>query len=129
MKEESNSENSDPPLEPLCLDIPDADIILRSSDQVNFRVHKSLLALSSSFFKAMLSLPQPPDREVVDGLPVVSLSEDAGLLNSLVSLLYPIFPVKPSSYEEVYATRCLLKVRHGIDSIRYSCGNQTRNIS
>ena len=103
MKEESTSENSDPPLVPLCLDIPDADIILRSSDQVNFRVHKSLLALSSSFFKAMLSLPQPPDREVVDGLPVVSLSEDSGLLKSLVSLLYPIFPVKPGSYEEVYA--------------------------
>ena len=101
MKEESTSVNSDPPFVPL--DIPDADIILQSSDQVNFRVRKSLLAMSSSFFKVMLSLPQPPDVEVVDGLPVVSLPENAGLLNSLVSLLYPIFPVIPSSYEEVYA--------------------------
>jgi hypothetical protein len=48
--------------------------------------------MSSPFFKDLLSLPQPPDDELVDGLPVVALSEDAGLLNSLISLLYPISP-------------------------------------
>ncbi|KAI9435059.1 hypothetical protein H4582DRAFT_1817840 [Lactarius indigo] len=103
VKEESTSENSDPPCVPLALKVPDANIILRSSDQVNFRVHKSLLAMSSSFFDDLLSLPQPPDGEIVDGLPVVQLSEDAYLLNSLVSLLYPIPPVIPSSYEKVFA--------------------------
>ena len=51
----------------------------------------------------MLSLPQPPDDETVDGLPVVQLSEDAGVLNCLVSLLYPISPVIPSSYQKVFA--------------------------
>jgi hypothetical protein len=83
--------------------MPEASIILRSSDQANFRVHKSVLAMSSPFFKDLLSLPQPPDDELVDGLPVVPLSEDAGLLNSLISLLYPISPVIPGSYEEVFA--------------------------
>jgi len=62
-----------------------------------------LLAVSSPFFKDLLSLPQPPDGELVDGLPVVALSEDADLLNSLVSLLYPVSPVIPSSYEKVFA--------------------------
>ena len=105
VKEDPATENSDPLLVPLCLDIPDADIILRSSDQVNFRVHKSVLALSSPFFKDLLSLPQPRDEEVVDGLQVVHLSEDADLLCSLVSFLYPVPPVMPQagSYERVFA--------------------------
>ncbi|KAI9445819.1 hypothetical protein BJY52DRAFT_1127965 [Lactarius psammicola] len=83
--------------------MPDASIIVRSSDQVNFRVHKPVLAISSPFFKDLLSLPQPPDDELVDGLPVVTLSEGADLLNSLISLLYPMSPVVPSSYEKVFA--------------------------
>ncbi|KAI9431960.1 hypothetical protein BJY52DRAFT_1402385 [Lactarius psammicola] len=104
VKEEPTSENSNCPFAvPLCLDIPDANIIVRSSDQANFRVHKSVLALSSSFFKHRLSLPQPPDGKLVDGLPVIQLSEDVDLLNSLVSLLYPISPVIPHSYEQVFA--------------------------
>ncbi|KAI9466891.1 hypothetical protein BJY52DRAFT_1162110, partial [Lactarius psammicola] len=100
---EEPTENSDPPSVPLCLDTPDASIIVRSSDKVNFRVHKSVLAMSSPFFKDLLSLPQPPDDELVDSLPVIQLSEDAGLLNSLLSLFYPISPITPGSYEKVFA--------------------------
>ncbi|KAH9009773.1 hypothetical protein EDB85DRAFT_2162308 [Lactarius pseudohatsudake] len=96
-------ENSDPPSVSLCLDLPDANIIVRSSDGVNFPARKSVLAVSSPSFKDLLSLPQPPDDELVDGLPVIQLSEDADLLNSLVSLLYPVSPVIPSSYEKVFA--------------------------
>jgi hypothetical protein len=103
VKEGHASERPDLPFVPLCLNVPDADIILRSSDQVNFRIHKSVLAMSSPFFADLLSLPQPPDGELVDGLPVVQLSEDAGLLGILVSLLYPISHVPPSSYEGVFA--------------------------
>ena len=103
MKEEPTSESLDPSFVPLCLNVPEANIILRSSDQINFRVHKSLLAMSSPFFEHLLSLPQPPDDDLVDGLPVVQLPEDADLLNSLVSLLYPIPPVIPGSYEKVFA--------------------------
>ncbi|EIW75069.1 hypothetical protein CONPUDRAFT_66183, partial [Coniophora puteana RWD-64-598 SS2] len=40
-------------------DDPEAEIILRSSDNVEFRVFKSFLAFSSSIFRDMLSLPQP----------------------------------------------------------------------
>ncbi|KAH9066083.1 hypothetical protein EDB83DRAFT_2519556 [Lactarius deliciosus] len=85
VKEEPTSGNSDPPSVPLCLDMPDASIIIRSSDQATFRVHKS-----------------PPDDELIDGLPLIQLSEDASLLNSLISLLYPIPHVVPSSYEKVF---------------------------
>ena len=77
------------------------NLIIRSSDLVNFRVHKSVLATASPFFKDLLSLPQPSDSEIVDGLPVVQMSEDSELLNSLVSILYPVHTVLPNSYEKV----------------------------
>ncbi|KAH9053912.1 hypothetical protein EDB87DRAFT_145811 [Lactarius vividus] len=103
VKEEPTSENSGFSFARSPLNVPDANIIIRSSDQVNFRVHKSLLAMSSPFFEDLLSPPQPPDGELVDGLPVIQLSEDADLLHSLVSLLYPISPYIPDSYEKAFA--------------------------
>ena len=87
------------PLEPF--DMPDASLIIRSSDLVDFRVHKSVLVMGSPFFKDLLSLPQPSDSETVDGIPVVQLSESSELLNSLVSILYPVRVVIPNSYEKV----------------------------
>lgn len=82
-------------------DVSDANLIIRSSDLVEFRVHKLVLAMASPFFKDLLSLPQPSDSESVDGLPVVSLSEGSELLNSLISMLYPVPTVMPNSYEKV----------------------------
>jgi hypothetical protein len=86
---------------PETFDVPDANFIIRSSDNVNFRVHKSVLAMASPFFEDLLSLPQPSDGESVDGLPVVQLSEDSELLNSLISMFYPVHTVMPNSYEKV----------------------------
>jgi hypothetical protein len=57
--------------------------------------------MASPVFKDLLSLPQPSDSESVDGIPVVHLSEDSELLNSLVSMLYPIPTVVPKSYDKV----------------------------
>jgi len=58
--------------------------------------------MSSPFFNDMFSLPQPQpsEEDVVDGLPVVRLSEDAEVLNSLTSMLYPIPSVLPNSYDK-----------------------------
>ena len=99
MRERSKSKSITRPLEPL--DVPDANIIIRSSDRVDFRVHKPVLAVSSPVFKDLLSLPQPYDSETVDGLPMVQFSEDSELLNSLFSMLYPLLPVIPNSYDKV----------------------------
>jgi hypothetical protein len=60
-----------------------------------------VLATVSPFFKDLLSLPQPSDSEMVDGLPVVQLPENSELVNSLISILYPICTVIPKSYEKV----------------------------
>ena len=90
---------------------PDANIIIRSSDLVDFRVHKSVLAFVSPFFRDLLSLPQPSDSESIDGLPVVELSEDSELLNSLVSILYPVRTAMPNSYEKVLYLPVLVNCR------------------
>ena len=87
--------------QPEAFDISDANLIIRASDLVAFRVHKSVMALVSPFFKDLLSLPQPSDGEIVDGLPVIQLSEGSELLSSLVSMLYPVRAVIPNSYEKV----------------------------
>ncbi|KAH9989357.1 hypothetical protein BJV77DRAFT_1017691 [Russula vinacea] len=58
--------------------------------------------MSSPLFDDMLSLPQPQpsDKEVVDGLPVVRLPEDAEVLSSLISMVYPIPSGLPDSYDK-----------------------------
>jgi hypothetical protein len=114
---EARIRSSMSPVEPV--DIPDANLIIRSSDLVNFRVHKSLLAMASPFFKDLLSLPNPPDDEFVDGLPVIQLSEDAELLNSLVAMLYPIRPAIPESYDKVLYLLAACQ-KYDMDSVQSS---------
>jgi hypothetical protein len=80
-----------------------ADVILRSSDLVSFRVHKSILAMSSPLFDDMFSLPQSCDDQVIDGLPIVHVFEDAEILHSLLTALYPTPSVIPDSYEKTFA--------------------------
>ena len=96
-----NATATPPEVPPEPLDMPDPNLIIRSSDLVNFRIHKPVLAMTSPFFRNLLSLPQPSDGETIDGLPVIQLSEDAELLRSLCSMLYPVDPVIPKSYDKV----------------------------
>jgi len=57
--------------------------------------------MASPFFKDLLSLPQPSESEIVDGLPVVQSPESSELLTCLISILYPVPTVMPDSYEKV----------------------------
>ena len=82
-------------------DVLDANLIVRSSDFVDFRVHKPVFAMASSVFKDLFSLPQPSDSESDDDFPVVKLPEDSELLHSLVSIIYPVPTVIPDSHEKV----------------------------
>ncbi|KZT69347.1 hypothetical protein DAEQUDRAFT_765644 [Daedalea quercina L-15889] len=64
-----------------------ADIILRSSDSVDFRVSSFILEMSSEFFANMLDACQANDEELRDGCPIIQVQEDSG--TSLLSLVPP----------------------------------------
>lgn len=94
-EESSASSSNNSPPHPF--DSPHADAILRSSDGVDFRVRKAILAEASSVFQSMFSLPAEPasDGASVSGssdaqdLPVVPMAEDRTSLEGMLRLCYP----------------------------------------
>ncbi|KAF8809513.1 hypothetical protein BYT27DRAFT_7136160 [Phlegmacium glaucopus] len=68
-----------------------SDVILRSSDNVDFYVLKLLLSLSSSFFESMFSLPQPINSasQKTNQLPIIELTEDSETLQAFLPFFYP----------------------------------------
>ena len=77
----------------------EADIIVRASNLNTFPVHKLVLASSSPIFRDMFTLPW--NKEMVNGFRVVDVSEDAELVRSLITILYPIPSELPASYDRV----------------------------
>ena len=95
------------PLPPF--DNPAADIILRSSDGVNFHVHSIILAEASPVFADMLSIPQPANtmsriksKGVSEGKPIVNLSEESQTLDRLLRLCYPVRDPVLDTLSDVY---------------------------
>ena len=74
-------------------DHPKADIILRSSNNIHFRVFKLFLSLASPFFKTLFEIPQPAEankgQEVKDGLVVIPVTENSKTLDALLRFCYP----------------------------------------
>ncbi|KAF8553562.1 hypothetical protein OG21DRAFT_1485309 [Imleria badia] len=70
-----------------------ADVILRSSDNIDFRVFKLFLSLASPFFETLFDIPQPAeengDQEIKDGLVVIPVTEDGKTLDALLRFCYP----------------------------------------
>ena len=70
-----------------------ADIILCSSDNVDFCAFKLFLSLASPVFEMLFDIPQPvgesEDQEIKDGLVVVPVTEDSKTLNALLHFCYP----------------------------------------
>ncbi|KAI1790311.1 hypothetical protein LXA43DRAFT_519538 [Ganoderma leucocontextum] len=69
---------------------PTADIVICSSDQVTFRLHRIILSLASDFFKDMLSLPQPGNEPHLSELPMINVTEPSDVLERLFRLCYPV---------------------------------------
>ncbi|KAI0682622.1 hypothetical protein C8Q76DRAFT_637101, partial [Earliella scabrosa] len=84
-----------------------ADAILRSSDNVDFWVRRSILAEASCIFEDMLNMPQPSPGslacdELKDGLPVIRLVEDSVTLDKLLRLCYPTDDPHFGSLDELH---------------------------
>jgi hypothetical protein len=73
-------------------DDADADVILRSSDRVDFLVYKVILSKASAVFNSMFSLPQPANavRIQPDSRPIIDLAESSKVLATLLSSIYPL---------------------------------------
>ncbi|KAH9965366.1 hypothetical protein BC827DRAFT_1092706, partial [Russula dissimulans] len=78
----------------------DADLIIRSSDQVDFHVHQVNLAMASVVFEDMFTIPGPSPREQGQDKPVVNLTEDSEILHRLLTMLYPIERSMPETLED-----------------------------
>ena len=84
-------------LAPAPFDQCTTDLVLRSSDGVEFHVFSQILIVASPIFKNMLSDAQPSAARSVtttDSIdpetPVVPLSEDSDTLDALLRIVYPI---------------------------------------
>ncbi|KAH9893461.1 hypothetical protein C8Q73DRAFT_697019 [Cubamyces lactineus] len=66
----------------------DADFIIRSSDKVDFYVHRIILALASPVFASMLTLPQPSGTDAHQ--PAVEVVEDSETLDAFLRVCYPL---------------------------------------
>ncbi|KAM6497176.1 hypothetical protein JOM56_007649, partial [Amanita muscaria] len=94
-----------------------ADVILRSSDSVDFFVLKAILSLASPVFDHMFSITQGSNtNEAKSGLPVVDLAEDSTTLYSLLLLLYP-YAKKPTDTLEVYTRVAEAAKKYAMDEM------------
>ncbi|KAJ7768131.1 hypothetical protein DFH07DRAFT_736513 [Mycena maculata] len=66
---------------------PRGDVILRSSDGIDFYVYRIVLSLASPIFEHMFSSPQPQSES--DTLPVVQMAESALILDRSLRFFYP----------------------------------------
>jgi len=81
-------------------DRTDADLIIRSSDQVDFHVHKAILGIASVVFDDMFTAPGPSPSEQGQSNPVINLTEDSKTLRCVLTLIYPVDPSIPETLED-----------------------------
>jgi len=93
---------SDEPLANLLFEFRGADLILRSHDSHHFRVPKSYIANSSPVLDELIqkALDPPNAAHGEASLPVVQLPERGAILHKLLTLIFPVTPVFPSTTEE-----------------------------
>lgn len=74
-------------------DDPNADVVLRTSDNVDFHVFKMLLSMLSPVFRDIFALPQTDDQKTnmdwKDGKPVVRMTEDSHTIERLLKWCDP----------------------------------------
>jgi hypothetical protein len=78
----------------------EADLIIRSSDQVDFHVHKVVLGIASVVFEDMFTAPGPPPHEKEQDVPIINLIEDSRTLHHLLTMIYPVDPIIPETIED-----------------------------
>lgn len=95
--ESSGGDKPATPVDPVRSDIwyHDGNVILQAGN-TQFKVYQGALAEASSVFKDMFSFPQPPaaDTELVEGCPVVHVSDSAEELKIVLQAMLQLQCVK-----------------------------------
>ncbi|KAJ7910693.1 hypothetical protein B0H13DRAFT_2329077 [Mycena leptocephala] len=97
--------------------LEDGNIVIQAGISL-YRVYRGVLATHSSVFKDMLSFPQPPDSELVEGCPTVRLLDsDREVTPFLKALFDPEFfePFPASASFEIIAGCLRLSHKCGVD--------------
>ena len=89
------------PLPNLLFEYRGADFILRSHDSHNFRVPKSYIVNTSPVLEQLIhrALDPPDGTHGEASLPVVQLPESGAILHSLLTFIFPVTPLVPSTIE------------------------------
>ena len=102
LRAESNEVASD---ETLQFDYPGSDIILRSCDSHNFRMPKLYIVICSPVLRDLIrsvsNNSDIPGSEQPKLLPVVKLSESKATLYSLLTFIFPVTPILPSTADKI----------------------------
>ncbi|KAL7280709.1 hypothetical protein ACG7TL_005650 [Trametes sanguinea] len=84
---------------------PDTDLLLRSSDDVEFRVRSHILIEASPVFESMLSSTLPTTKAVAaDSCRTLGLDEDSATIEALLRLCYPVV-IDPAFWSEMDAKK------------------------
>jgi len=76
-----------------------ADVILRTSDNIDFFVYKLILSIASPFFKSMFSLPQ--STQCTPPHPVIEVTESGAVIDALLRIVYPNTDQEAEDFEAV----------------------------
>lgn len=118
------------------LDDPTADLVVRTSDKIDFRVHKLILAHASPIFSSILSLPHPPpeyaaDEDYIDGLPILCVTERSHTMDTFLRCCYPTHASVvffPSSAQDLFQAgkkyEADVVLNHASKSLLRSCGDE-----
>ncbi len=71
-------------------DRSDTDFIMRTSDGVEFRVHRLILSMASSMFEGMFSIPKPSALLSDPNIPDISITEDSETIDLYLRICYPL---------------------------------------
>jgi len=73
-------------------EFPQSDFAITTSDNVSLYVHRTILEISSPFFKDRFSIPQPKSEYIIVDFEkaIVKVPEDAQTMRQVLSLVYPV---------------------------------------
>jgi hypothetical protein len=80
----------------------DADIIFRTSDGVEFKLHKQILIMASAILEAIAERADTQrDSATTLVIPAVNVSETYPVFDTLIRYCYPVVGPRPSTLEEI----------------------------